>query len=131
MKKRFLAFILCVFCAFSLFIGCDKTEKENLVELPIAEPNPDITKPEGSFYEASGKQYADGGLSALGDDFIRIMIKGEEIEFEISDVVIRKIGIFNNDKNNLKIKRGTILSLQYEIENEKYIAKDIEIIDAN
>ncbi len=131
MKKRILALILCVVCTLAVFSGCKKNDDENLIDLPITEANPNITKPEGSFYEASNKLYADGGLSALGDDFIRIMVNKTEVEFKMSDEVIRKIGIFNKDENNLQIKRGTFLSLQYEIEDGKYFAKDIEIINAN
>ena len=131
MNKKILSIILCVICVFSIFSACGKTEEENLVDLPIAEANPDITNPVGRFYEANGKPYAEGGLSALGDDFLRIMVDGTEYEFKMSDEVKRKIGIFNKDENDLKIKRGTMLGLEYEIEDGKYYAEDIEIINAN
>ncbi len=132
MKKRILAFTLCVLFALTIFSGCKKNDDENLIDLPITEANPDIRKPEGEFYTANGDElYASGGLSALGDNFIRIMVDKTETEFKMSDEVIRKIGIFNKDENNLQIKRGTFISLQYEIKDGKYYAKDIEIITAN
>lgn len=132
MNKKFLSFLLCIFCVFTLFTACGKNKNDkNTVDLPIAESNPQITKPEGTFLEASGDLLAQGGLSALGDDFLKIMIEGKEYEFELSDDVIRKIGIFNKDKENLQIKRGTMLMLTYEIKDATYFATDIEIINAN
>ena len=132
MKKRILSLILCVLCAFSLFGACSKSDSRDLIELPIAEINPDITKPKGEFYTANGDElYASGGLSALGNEFVRIMIDGKEYEFEMSDEVIKKIGIFNKDKDDLKIKRGTMITLRYRIDGKKYFAEDIEIVTAN
>ena len=131
MKTKFISLLLCVLCATLLFTACKKDKEDTIVDLPITEANPDITSPEGKFFESSGKLRAEGGLSALGDGFIRIMVEGEEYEFNMSDEVIRKIGIFNKDENNLQIKRGTILMLTYEIKDGTYFATDIEIITSN
>ena len=130
MIKKIISLILCVLCILTLFTACGKNEN-NIIDLPIAEPNENIKKPEGMFFETNGKLAAQGGLSVLGDDFLKIMIEGKEYEFGLSDDVIRKIGIFNKDKENLKIKRGTILMLFYEIKDATYFATDIEIITAN
>ena len=125
MKRRILALILCVVCAFSLFCGC-KEEGSNTVNLPVAEYNP-----EGSFYKVGDKLKAEGGLVALGEDFLKLMIEGKEIEFALSDNAIKQINHFNKDKKNLRIKKGTMLVLSYEIENLVYVAKEVEILTAN
>ncbi len=130
MKKRILASILCVLCIVSLFCACGKKES-NIEQLPVADFNPEITDPEGSFYEFEGQLKADGGLVALGEDFLKLMIEGKEIEFALSDNAIKQINIFNEDKNNLMIKKGTMLSLTYEIKNLVYVVQDVEILQSN
>lgn len=131
MNKKIIALMLCAICAFSIFGACAK-EEGNVVELPVAEVNPAITKPQGQFYELSdGSLVAQGGLSVLGTDFLKLMIEGEEIEFAISPELQRKIDIFNKDKDNLKIMRGTMLNLTYEKRDLIFIATDIEIVTAN
>lgn len=128
MKKRILSLIFCVLCVFSLFVACNDSKE---IELPIAEANENITKPEGTFLTVNGKPTAQGGLSALGENYLKIMIEGKEYEFKASAEVMRKIGIFNKDKNDLKIKRGTFLMLPYEMQGDVYFATDIEIIETN
>lgn len=129
MKTRILALILCIICAFSLFCACGNDN--GIVELPVAEYNPDISHPEGSFYEVQGELRAEGGLVVLGDDFLKLMIEGKETEFALSDNAKRQISIFNKDKNDLSIKKGTMLVLTYTIENLVYTAQEVEILTAN
>lgn len=128
MKKKILSLILCCICAVSLFAACGEPKE---IELPIEKYNENITKPQGKFLEIDGKPTAQGGLSAMGKDYIKLMVEGKEYEFKLSDDVIRKVGIFNKDKDNLMIKRGTVLMLTYEVQDETYFATDIEIINAN
>lgn len=128
MKKKILSLTLCCICIVSLFTACGNS---NEIELPITEYNENITKPQGKFLEIDGKPTAQGGLSAMGKDYIKLMVEGKEYEFKLSDDVIRKVGIFNKDKDNLMIKRGTVLMLTYEVQDETYFATDIEIINAN
>ena len=132
MKKRILALILCMVCAVSLFCACGEPKEEgNVVKLPVAEYNPNITHPEGGFSEVDGKLTADGGLVTLGEDFLKLMIKGEEIEFALSDNAMKQINIFNKNKNDLMIKKGTMLSLTYKNENLVKVVYEIEVINAN
>ena len=70
-------------------------------------------------------------LTFMGKGFLKIMIEGKEWEFVISDEVQHKIDVFNKDKDNLKIMRGTMLQLKYEKKDLIFIATDIEIIQAN
>ncbi len=128
MKKRILSSILCVVCAFSLLVACNDSKE---IDLPLAELNENITKPEGKFLEVNGKPTAQGGLSSLGENYLKIMIEGTEYEFKASAEVMRKIGIFNKDENNLKIKIGTFLMLTYEMQGDIYFATDIEIVESN
>lgn len=131
MTKRIISLILCVICTLSVFCACDKKEG-NVVSLPVAEFNPNITKPEGGFgEEVGGLLTATGGLSVMGTDFLKIMIEGKEYEFVISPEVQRKIDIFNKDKKNPQIMIGTMLKLYYEKKDLIFIATDIEIISAN
>ena len=130
MKKRILSLILCIACAFSLFCACDNKEG-NTVDLPIADYNPNIKHPEGSFYEFEGELKAEGGLVALGEDFLKLMIKGEEIEFALSDNAVKLINLFNKDKNDLMIKKGTMLVLTYKNENLVKVVYDVEVLNAN
>lgn len=131
MTKKIISLILCVICTLSVFCACDKKEG-NVVSLPVAEFNPNITKPEGAFgEEVGGLLTATGGLSVMGTDFLKIMIEGKEYEFVISPEVQRKIDIFNKDKDNLQIMIGTMLKLYYEKKDLIFTATDIEIISAN
>lgn len=125
--KKILVLILCVVMSASIFSACGKKE----IDLPIAELNEDITEPMGKFYITNKKPAAEGGLVSLGKDFAVLMIEGKEYTFNLSEEVIRKIGLFNKDKDNLKIKRGTIIKFMYEMQNEEYFATDIELITAN
>ncbi len=130
MTKKIISAILCIILALSLFSACKSDD--NTIKLPVAEPNPNITHPEGEFYvDADGNKTAVGGLSAMGTDFLKIMVEGKEQEFIISPEVQRKIDLFNKDKNNLKIMRGTMLKLVYETRDLVNTATDIEIINAN
>ncbi len=132
MTKKIISLILCVICAVSVFSACGSKKEGNVVSLPVAEFNPNITKPEGAFgEEVGGLLTATGGLSVMGTDFLKIMIEGKEYEFVISPEVQRKIDIFNKDKNNLQIMIGTMLKLYYEKRDLIFIATDIEIINAN
>lgn len=127
MKRKVLALILCLVLSTSLFCACGNKE----VELPIAEKNENITKPEGEFFEASGKTYASGGLVSLRKNDLTLIIEGNEYTFLMLDNVKEAIEYFNKDKDNLRIKKGTLLSLLYEIKDGKYYASDLEIVDAN
>ena len=120
MTKKITSILLCLICALSLLSGCKK-EEGNVVPLPVAESNPNITNHEGMFFESGDMLYAQGGLSVLGTDFLKLMIEGKEREFVI----------FNKDKDNLLIKQGTILQLTYEKKDLVFVATDIEIINAN
>lgn len=128
MKKKLSAILLYILLAFSLFSACSKNKE---IDLPIAPKNELITKPQGEFFETNGKAVAQGGLSALGDGYIKIMVEDTEYKFEMSANVMNKVNIFNKDKKNLKIMRGTFLMLYYEVQDGKYFATDIEIINAN
>jgi len=130
MTKKITSVLLCLICALSLFCACEKKEG-NVVPLPVADVNPNITDATGKFFEAGDLLMAQGGLSVMGTDFLKLMIEGKEWEFVISPEVQRKIDIFNKDENNLQIKRGTMLQLTYEKKDLVYVATDIEIISAN
>lgn len=129
MKKRILAVVLCFVCVISLFCACGNDN--GIVKLPVAEHNPDITHPEGSFYEIGDELRAEGALSVLGEDFLKLMMEGKEIEFALSDNAKHVINLFNKDKKNLRIKKGTMLIVSYEIKNLVYVAKNIEVLTAN
>jgi len=131
MSKKITSLILCIVLPFLAFSGCGQKEKGNVIPLPVADANPNISNPKGEFYEIGGELKADGGLSVLGTDFLKLMIEGEEWEFALSPEVIRKIEVFNKDKDNLLIKRGSMLSLTYEKQDLIFVATDIEIINAN
>lgn len=127
MKRKVLALMLCLVLSSTLFCACGNKE----VELPVAEKNENITKPEGEFYEASGNLKALGGLVTLRKDDLTLIIQGNEYTFIMSDDVKRAIEFFNKDESDLKIKKGTILSLSYEIKDGQYFANELEIIEAN
>ena len=105
------------------------TNKE--VELPVAEKNENITKPEGEFFESNGKPQVMGGLVTLRKNDLTLVVEGNEYTFLMSDDVKKAVEFFNKDENDLKIKKGTILSLTYEIKDEEYYATELEIIEAN
>ncbi len=127
MKRKVLALILCLVLSLTLFSACGNKE----VELPVAEKNENITKPEGEFYEANGKPQAMGGLVTLRKDDLTLIIEGNEYTFLMSDDVKKAVEFFNKDENDLKIKKGTLLSLTYEIKDAQYYATELEIIEAN
>lgn len=128
MKNKIISLIMCVICTLTLLTACNEPEEK---DLPIAEANKNITKPKGSFFETNKKPAVEGGLVALGDNYLKLMVEGKEYKFETSEDVRRKICIFNKDENDLKIKRGTFLMLMYEIKDGNYYATDIEIVNAN
>lgn len=127
MKRKVLALTLCLIFCSTFFCACGNKE----VELPVAEKNENITKPEGEFYEANGKPHAMGGLVTLRKEDLTLIIQGNEYTFIISDDAKKAIEFFNKDENNLKIKKGTILGLTYEIKDGTYYATELEIIEAN
>ena len=127
MKRKVLALVLCLVLSLTLFSACGNKE----IELPVAEKNENITKPEGEFYEASGKSKALGGLVTLRKEDLTLIIQGNEYTFIMSDDVKKAIEFFNKDKNDLRIKKGTVLGLTYEIKDGQYYATELEIIEAN
>lgn len=127
MKRKVLALMLCLVLSLTLFCACGNKE----VELPIAEKNESITKPEGEFFEANGKPQAMGGLVTLRKDDLTLIIEGTEYTFLMSDNIKKAVEFFNKDENDLKIKKGTLLSLTYEIKDGQYFANELEIIEAN
>lgn len=127
MKRKILALVLCLVLSATLYSACGNKE----VELPVAEKNENITKPEGKFYEASGKSKALGGLVTLKKNDLTLIIEGTEYTFLMSDDVKKAVEFFNKDENDLKIKKGTILGLTYEIKDGQYYATELEIIEAN
>ena len=130
MKKRILALITCMVCAISLFCACGNNEG-NTVKLQVAEYNPNITHPEGEYYEIEGQLKAEGGLVVLGEDFLKLMIKGEEIEFALSGNAQEQISIFNKNPLEPMIKRGTMLVLTYKNENLVKVVYEVEVLKAN
>ena len=127
MKRKVIALILCLVLSATLFSACGNKE----VELPVAEKNENITKPEGEFYEVNGKPHATGGLVTLRKEDLTLIIQGNEYTFIMSDDVKKAIEFFNKDKNDLRIKKGTILGLTYEIKDATYFATELEIVEAN
>ena len=131
--KRKLIFMLCLVLAMSMFSGCTKNDGfAKVTDLPVASANPDISKPQGQLYEtADGKLKAEGGLVTLGEDFMRVMIEGEEREFALSPNAQREISIYNQDKKNLRIMRGTMLLITYTKKDLIWTAETIDILLAN
>lgn len=127
MKRKVLSLILCLVLSLTLFCACGNKE----VELPVAEKNENISKPEGEFSEVNGKPHATGGLVSLRKNDLTLIIQGTEYTFLISDDVKEAIDFFNKDKDNLKIKKGTLLGLAYEIKDGQYYANELEIVEAN
>ena len=136
MTKRIISAILCFVCAFSLFTACKKQEQKkesNVIDLPVAEANPNITNQQGEFIEATNGLYAVGGLAYIGKDydFLKIMIEGKEWEFALSPEAARQIQVYNKDPENLQIKKGTMLQIKYEKKDLIFIATDIIILQEN
>ncbi len=131
MKRRIMAVLACAVFVMSLCAGCKKEEESKVTQLPVATPNPEITHPEGRYYEAEGKLKAEGGLKVLGSDFMRVMIEGEEIEFALSEHAQWEISQYNKDPKNPRICQGTMLLITYEVENLVKVAQTMDIINAN
>lgn len=136
MTKRIISVLLSLICVFSLFTACKKgepQEESNVVDLPVAEANPNITKPQGEFFETSDGLYAVGGLAYLGKDydFLKIMIEGKEWEFALSEEAKHHIEVYNKDPENLQIMKGTMLQIKYEKKDLIFVATEIGIVTAN
>lgn len=132
MKKKIILSILCITMATAMFAACKNyNEETNVTPLPVASPNPDISHPEGELYISNGENKAEGGLTVLGEDFLKIMVQGKELEFALSENAKREISIYNKDKNNLRIMRGTMLLITYTERDLIKIAETIDILTAN
>lgn len=128
---KILISILCLILCSGCFSACQKDSNSSVTSLPVATPNPNITNTRGEFFESSGKLRATGGLSVLGDNFLKLMIEGAEYEFVLSERAKKEISIFNKDKDNLKIMKGTMLTVTYHKRNLIFVADTIEIVTAN
>lgn len=134
MKNKLFAAVMCFILAASLMAGCKKDEQDatsSITPLPVATANPNITHPEGQYYTSNGELKAEGGLSVLGSDFLKIMIEGQEVEFALSENAKREISIYNKDKDNPRIMQGTMLLITYTERDLIKIAETMDIIDAN
>ena len=131
MKRKIIALCMCLLLSCSLFCGCTKDGEAKVTPLPVATPNPDITHPEGRYYEAEGEKKAEGGLSVLGDDFMKVMIEGNEIEFALTENAQWEISIYNKDKNNPRLMQGTMLLITYTERDLVKYAETMDIINAN
>lgn len=132
MKKKILAAILCVVMSVSMMTGCKNNKQESeITPLPVATSNPEITHPEGQYYTSDGENKAEGGLTVLGSDFLKVMIEGEEIEFALSKNAQREISIYNKDEKNPRIMQGTMLLITYTERDHIKIAETMDIINAN
>ena len=135
MTKRIISAVLCFVCVFSLFTACKMQEQKegNVVDLPVAEPNPNITKLEGEFFETADGFYATGGLAYLGKDydFLKIMIEGKEQEFAISKEAKHQIEVYNKDPEKPQIMKGTMLQIKYEKKDLIFVVTEIGILTAN
>ncbi len=134
MKKRIISALLSLICVFSLFTACKKEEpkeESNVVDLPVAEENPNITNPQGEFFETVDGLYAVGKLSVLGTDFLRVKIEGKGWEFALSPEARHDIEVYNKDPENLEIMKGTMLQIKYEKKDLIFIATEIGIVTAN
>ena len=136
MSKRVISVLLSLICVFSLFTACKKEEpkeESNVVDLPVAEANPNISNQQGRFFEATDGLYAEGGLAYLGKDydFLKIMIEGKEWEFALSPEAARQIQVYNKDPKNLQIMKGTMLQIKYEKKDLIFTATEIGILQDN
>lgn len=129
---KILITILCLILCTSCFSACKRDNQNSTVtSLPVATPNPNITNTKGEFYETNGELRATGGLSVLGDTFLKIMIDGKEHEFVLSDNVKQQIAQYNKDEDNLMLMKGTMLIIEYHKRNLIFVADSIEIVTAN
>ena len=132
MKKKIILSILCIVMTASMLCACKGNDGgSSVIQLPVATPNPDISHPEGELYVSNGEKKAEGGLTVLGKDFLKIMVAGEELEFALSEKAQHEISIYNKDKKNLRIMRGTMLLITYSERNLVKIAETIDILTAN
>ena len=134
MKNKLFAAVMCFVLAASLMAGCKKDGQDamsSITPLPVATANPNITHPEGQYYTSNGELKAEGGLSVLGSDFLKIMIEGQEVEFALSENAKREISIYNKDKDNPRIMQGTMLLITYTERDLIKIAETMDIINAN
>lgn len=133
MKRNVIASMLCLIALVTCMTACKKDEdKSTTISLPVATANPNITRPEGRFYTVNKDELmADGGLTALGEDFLKVMVEGKEVEFALSKNAMEEIAIYNKDKKNPQIMRGTMLEIRYTKQNLIYVAESIGIINAN
>ena len=131
MKRKLTALLTCLILVCGLFAGCKNNGESKVTPLPVATPNPEITHPEGRFYEAEGKMKAEGGLKALGSDFMRVMIEGQEVEFALTENAQREISIYNKDPKNPRIMQGTMLLITYTQRDLVKFAETMDIITAN
>ncbi len=128
---KILITILCLILCSGCFSACKKDNESNIIDLPIASQNPNITNNKGEFYEVNGELRATGGLSVLGENFLKIMIDGKEREFVLSENAKKQISVYNEDKDNLRIMKGTMLLISYHERNLIHVADSIEIVTAN
>lgn len=134
MKHKTAAVILSIAMTATMVSGCGSNSGEassSVTPLPVATSNPNITHPEGRFYISDGENKAEGGLTTLGSDFLKVMIDGEEIEFALSENARREISVYNEDEDNLQIMRGTMLLITYTERDLIKIAETMDIINAN
>ncbi len=128
--RRIIAVLACTVFVMSLCAGCKKDEP-GVTKLPVATPNPNITHPEGKYYEAEGALKAEGGLKVLGADFMKVMIEGKEEEFALSEHAQWEISQYNKDPENPRICIGTMLLVTYEVKNLVKVVETMDIITAN
>lgn len=133
MKQILTTTILCIVFVTTLLSGCgkDTDNTSTVTPLPVADANPEITNPQGSFYTSNGELKAEGGLVTLGSDFMRIMVEGNEVEFALSERAQKEISIYNKDEKNLQIMQGTMLLVTYTERDLIKIAETIDILIAN
>ena len=131
MKNKIVVLALCALITVGMFSACGRKSESNVIPLPVATPNPDISRPEGRFYKIGDELKAEGGLSVLGYDFLKIMIEGKETEFALSQKAMKEISFFNKNEKEPMIRRGTMLIITYTIKDLVYTAESIEIVNAN
>ncbi len=132
MKRRMLAICMCALLSVSVFAGCKKNEgSSKITPLPVATPNPNITRPQGQYYEVKGELKAEGGLKALGKDFMKVMIEGEEVEFALTEKAQWEISVYNKDPKNPRIMQGTMLLITYTERDLVKFAETMDILESN
>lgn len=131
-KYKAIAICMCLMMFSVCFTACKKDENSsNVVKLPIATANPDITNPQGQYYKVGDELKAEGGLKALGEDFMRVMIEGEEVEFALTENAMREISLYNKDPKNPRICQGTMLLITYTERDLVKFAETMDILTAN